>query len=346
MSFVLRQKVINEIEAEPVHDSNIGVALREANAKAGESGLVAPMYLQLENFPYADWTTANGEIVSGVGTFNNERAAYVVTFHGGIGDVGAVIPPDKIIQALKLYNEDKGGLNDVYAVVLDDVHEGNGNEVFQELLDGKLGTLFTPEQVASGEAQQHVDGFKKFGIVRPLSDYRAASSGYSELSVLIKGDVRQINDLDYKDWSVTHPEVLDWSASPERAKNTVRRAKAKFTSGKWGVWHIFNNNGFSADQAQARVPALGGSDYGDCNGLGGYFSIYDVGRFPVVAPEALRSRESFSGQPNGHPYRDAPVTHRSPSLDARVQGALDAGKGFEYNGRLFVPVDADNVILK
>lgn len=333
MSFTLRKevKVVDMIEAEPVYDSNLGVALKEASVKAGENGLVAPMYLQLENFPYSAWTTGNGEIVSGVGTFNGKKDAYVVTLHGGIGTVetggvSSVIPPDKIIQALRLHNAGEGGLNDVSAVVLNDVYEGKGNEVFQELLDGKRGTLFTPEQVQSGEAQQHVDRFKKLGIVRLVSDYAGSPSGNLELSRLVKGDIDRVNNPEYTDWKVTHPQVLDWSASPERAKENIRRAKAAYRSGKWGVWHIFNDNGFDANQAQVRVPALGLVYVGL---IGGVSSGSYGGRFPVVAPEALKRRENFSGQASNrdHPYRFAPQSDVViPTLDETVRIIMVATK--------------------
>jgi len=80
----------------------------------------------------------------------------------------------------------------------------------------------------------------------------------------------------------------------------------------------------------------------------GYFSIYNYdGRLVGVAPVALVAQKNGALQTNGvlgSPYREPGVV--SDPLEQRVRIALEAGTAFEYNGKLYAPLDAGNLQLK
>ncbi|MBU0466933.1 MAG: hypothetical protein KJ718_00965 [Nanoarchaeota archaeon] len=109
------------------------------------------------------------------------------------------------------------------------------------------------------------------------------------------------------------PEYVDWVASKTGQGENM------------GVY--FDANGDKAKMRAWFVYRLGGRS----GALGRYYLVYGNGRFVGLAPEAQIALAKGI---------------RERTLDARVKSDLDEGRGFEYNGRVYVPTSAENVEVK
>ena len=271
-------RVVRELEGEPFYADTIPASLREAQEYAVDGGLVAPMPLLVEGFPHGQWLTANSEDHTGPGEFRGEKDHYVVTLHGGV-DSGLILTPNKLDRALELYRGNEGGLTPVYAADLTQVF---GKDVFADLLQGGMPSgesvdLFSFDQVLAGEHLDHLKAFKRFGVVRTLAQARETNSGYQEIDGNLMRDDEAVDS-----------QVIAYTGGKAEAKAFLQRVKDKYSTGKVGVWHPFNNENFDPDIAEGRLLFLGD---GISDGLGGSYGMDLDGRFVGVTPEALAARE-------------------------------------------------------
>ncbi len=313
---VVLDRVVTELIGEPFYAENIPDALRHAIKHSENGGFVAPMWLLAKGFPHSDWYTANSEDHSGPGEFRGVKGHYVATLHGGVDGIG-ILTPDVIETALEMNRSGKGGLTQVYAADLLQLFKGN---VFADLLqggipDGSTLPVYSFGQVVAGEHQHHLRDFTRFAIVRTLEQAKQTISGYESIDRLVDGQ-----------GEVTDSQVIAHTLGMTEGQRFIEEAR-KFKNGMLGVWNPFNNDKFDPDTPQSRVLFLGDCDYG---GLDGGNDLGNSARFVGVEPKARAAMQASMEQ----------------RLDATTKANLEAGNGFAYKGRLYVPVSAGNLQLR
>jgi hypothetical protein len=152
--------------------------------------------------------------------------------------------------------------------------------------------------------------FSPYVVVRSLALARQTQSGYASIDRLT--NIAELREKDLSDEEiaqqekVTDSQVIVYAGGLAEGNRVIRSARKNFPSGKLGVWHPFNLDGFNPQQAQGRVLFAGNNDYISLNG---YNFLFNVVRLAGVAPEALRLLQLREAQQK---------TSSTPSLDNLV----------------------------
>jgi hypothetical protein len=173
---------------------------------------------------------------------------------------------------------------------------------FDALVEGAV-----PYAEYAGMSDSQIQGLGDHRVVLNLKDARKTQSGVARYLVLRET-----------------PLFIARAGGRENANRYLGAASQKFQRDELGNWHIYNNNQFDADEAQGRVLCLSSS----CNGggLGGNNNLDNNGRsLGVIAPEAQRGES-----PSGASVIEMPHD---------VLEALQGGRGFEFNGTLYAPIN-------
>ena len=299
-------EVISQFIGTPFYANSIFAAQKLAHAYNRQTGrFTAPMPFLLQKFlNSSQWYTANSEDLSGILKYDisyldsdlKKGTAYVATAHGGRdGKVGIILTPDKIELALQLWkdtekDENRKGLNSVYAAVLDDIYEGK--DVMSVLLndgyapDGRKIGVYSFQQMIAGETPKD---FSPYVIVRTLALAQKTVSDYDSIDRLTNIVELQEQGLSIeqiaKQETVTDSQVIVYAGGVVEGNNVIKLARKNFTPwhnhtpGNLSVWHPFNADLFMPEQSQGRVLAIGGNDF---LGIIGYFGLNDHGRFVGV----------------------------------------------------------------
>ncbi|MFA6073161.1 MAG: hypothetical protein WC758_03545 [Candidatus Woesearchaeota archaeon] len=166
---------------------------------------------------------------------------------------GGILTPDRINQA---YTEGLIGNSAKYT-----------DKEFDDLLDGKLPDNTSIQLYRFEEIKKGITSLPhRFGVVMPYSMAKGTSSGYHK-----------------KDGFTTNPLVIARAGGIENLESYYNLAK--HSDGDLGNYHPFS--GRDASTPQGRLLYLDDS----YDGLSGYDSLINNGRFVGVAPEAHRAKK-------------------------------------------------------
>jgi len=265
-----------KMEAAIFFESYLPDALRLALEYAGEDGYVASMPQLLharvkaayDNIIWNTWFTSNSE-ESVVETAQGQQVVVVV--HGG----GIFASPERFERTFRasVARSSAEGFTGQYAAKI------NEREV-RDLLDGTLPDGTEIPVYPFDEFKQGVSNLpRRYGVVMDFESVRKSESGYASFDVL-------------KD----EPLMIARAGGVEAAAAYLDKARDRHNTAVMGSWHPFNR--VDPDQAQTRVPLLGGNLGGVGSedddedllgihtefGLRGDSSFINVARYVAVAP--------------------------------------------------------------